>query len=87
MPVGGRTLENSCFVLESTQDWRIHAQRSAGPFLLTLLGQQKSKAQSGGATPGFSLLKAKIKTGGSRPARRHTFVRQQKYAKYHVGLR
>ncbi len=29
--------------------------------------------------PSFFILK--IKTGGSRPARRHTFVRQQKYAK------
>ena len=29
--------------------------------------------------PSFFILKSK--TGGSRPARRHTFVRQQKYAK------
>jgi hypothetical protein len=29
----------------------------------------------------LSLLKAKSKTGGSRTATRHTFARQQKYAK------
>jgi len=31
--------------------------------------------------PLFFILKIKTRTGGSRPARRHTFVRQQKYAK------
>ena len=44
-----------------------HAQRSAGPFLLTLLGRQKSKAQSGGATPGFRFV-YEVYTVKAKPA-------------------